>query len=667
MKLRYILSALLLCAAVSCQQPEVETYPEIQVSDSYVSLPVGGGKATVDLTTTDAWTVDATSVPEWLTVSPLSGGAGTAKVSFEAQATKATNKAEVKINCADKTQYVNVIQYAQKADPVIMTVKEAIALINTVDKHDGQSYNVDGEYYVKGIVTKIDEIDTGQYGNATYYISDDGKHVDGQWLEVYRGYWLNAAKFTKVEFAVGDELTICGQLMSYKGTPETVQNTAYVVAIKKSLVSVTPAEFEVPKEGGDVIAKVVYSGDGLEFSTDADWLTVSAMNRVKDTTMVTIHAAANAAEARTGVISLSSSKDKDSSTVTVTVNQAAGFAAMPLPYEETFLAGKGGWETVDTVPVEGVAGIWAQDNKYGMKATATKKAVGQAELVSPNIDLSAVASAVLSFEHVSRFAGDIFQELKLFVSKDNGETWEEILIPAWSTGKDWNYVPSGDISLKKFAGNLIKVKFQYNSTADAYATWEIKNLKVVEGEPVITTVAGLIDNTVAAETAFTGTFTDAVVSYVNGNNAFIEDATGGIQLYKSGHGLTAGMKISGTVSGKVKLYNGFAELTDVDGSKATVTPGEAPAPTVKTLAALLGSYLRWQNCQVKIEGVKFTKALTADNRNGEISQGDKTLAAYSQVKGKVLMDGEGDLVCWPTRYNATLQVGCWDSAHFTKK
>ena len=253
------------------------------------------------------------------------------------------------------------------------------------------------------------------------------------------------------------------------------------------------------------------------------------------------------------------------------------------------------------------------------------------------------------------------------ISLDNGETWEEILIPAWSTGKDWNYVPSGDISLKKFAGNLIKVKFQYNSTADAYATWEIKNLKVVEGEPVITTVAGLIDNTVAAETAFTGTFTDAVVSYVNGNNAFIEDATGGIQLYKSGHGLTAGMKISGTVSGKVKLYNGFAELTDVDGSKATVTPGEAPAPTVKTLAALLGSYLRWQNCQVKIEGVKFTKALTADNRNGEISQGDKTLAAYSQVKGKVLMDGEGDLICWPTRYNATLQVGCWDSAHFTKK
>lgn len=666
MKFRYIFTALLLLAAASCQQPEIESYSEIQVSDSYVAIGVNGGSTSLDLTTTAAWEVDATTVPEWLSVAPMSGAAGTSKVSFSAAATKSTNKAEVKFNCGDKTQYVNVIQYAQKSDPQILSVAEALAVIKTVDTGDGQSHNVDGEYYVKGIVSKIDEISVS-YGNATYYLSDNGKHEDGKWLEVYRGYWLNGDKFTKGnEFAIGDQLTICGQLMSYKGTPETVQNTAYVVAQKKSLISVTPAAFEVGKDGGDVLAKVLYSGDALEFSSDSDWLTVCSMNKVKDTTMVNIHVAPNSTDARTGVITLSSSQGKDSSTVTVTVSQAAGFSAFPLPYEESFLGSTGGWEIVNTVPVDGVASIWVNDAKYGMKATATKKVAAQAEIISPNIDLSGAASAVLSFEHVSRYAASVWQELKLFVSADNGENWQELLIPVYSSGKDWNYVSSTDISLNKFVGNLVKIKFQYNSNENAYATWEIKNLKIVEGAPAITSVAGLIDNTVAAETAFTGNFTDAVVTYVNGNNAFIEDATGGIQLYKSGHGLTAGMVINGAVSGKVKLYNGYAELTDVDGSKATVTTGSAPAPTVLTLATLLDSYLRWQNCQVKLEGVTFTKALDANNRNGEISQGGKTLAAYSQVKGKVLMDGTGDLICFPTRYNATLQVGCWDSAHFTK-
>jgi hypothetical protein len=667
MKFRYIFTALLLLAAASCQQPEIESYSEIQVSDSYVSISVDGGSTALDLTTTDAWDVDATTVPEWLTVAPMSGAAGSAKVNFSAAATKTTNKAEVKFNCGNKTQYVNVIQYAAKADPVTLSVAEALAVIKPLaDKEVA-----DGIYRVKGIVCEITEISPA-YGNATYYISDDGTKVgstkdDCNWLQVYRGLWLNGDAFkTGNEFALGDELVIEGALMDYHGTPETQEKNSYVISLKKSLISVTPNEFEVDKDGGDVLAKVLYSGDGLEFSSDCDWLTVCSMNKVKDTTMVTIHAAPNTADARRGVISLSSSKGSDSSMVTVTVSQAAGFSAFPLPYEASFLGDKASWELVDVIPVDGVAAIWVNDAKYGMKATATKKVVAQAELISPNIDLSAVSSAVLSFEHVSRYAASVWQELKLFVSIDNGENWEELLIPVYSSGKDWNYVSSTDISLKKFAGNLVRIKFQYNSNENAYATWELKNLKIVEGNPAITNIAGLIDDTVAAEAAFTGNFTDAVVTYVNGNNAFIEDATGGIQLYKSGHGLTAGMVINGAVSGKVKLYNGYAELTDVDGSKATVTTGSAPAPTVMTLATLLDSYLRWQNCQVKLEGVTFTKALDANNRNGEISQGGKTIAAYSQVKGKVLMDGTGNLVCFPTRYNATLQVGCWDSAHFTK-
>ena len=669
MKFRYILAALFLSLAVGCVQEELSTLSEIQVSESYLAIDVNGGSASMTVNATGAWQVDPASVPDWLTVSPMSGNAGSSQVTFSAGGTKATNNAEVKIKCADQTQFVNVIQYAVKGEPQILTVPEVVELIRSGDYA--------GEYYVKGIVCKIDEI-SPSYGNATFYLSPDGTFKgsyeadgsgDGNWFEVYRAYWLNNGKFTTGdEFAIGDEITIFGELTSYKGTPETNQNAAYVYAIKKSLVSVDPSEFEVGKDESTVVAKVLYSGDGLEFSTDSDWLTVSGMTKVKDTTMVSIHVAANDSDARTGVITLSSSKGKDASRVTVTVKQAPGFSAFALPFEQTFLDGKGAWETVDTVPVEGVESIWVNDSRYGMKATSTKKVPSQAELISPNIDLSGVSSAVLSFEHVQRYAGNVYDELKLFGSVDNGETWQEILIPVYSSGSNWDFVGSGDISLKKFAGNLLILKFVYKSTENAYATWEIKNLKVVEGEAAITTISQLNSATVAAETEYTVNLTDAVVTYTNGGNAFIEDATGGIQLYKSNHGLEAGQKINGTVTVKTKLYNGYAEATSWDMSAATVEDGAEVSCTTLTVAQLLASYLRYQNCMVKLEGVTVTDALVAEtnDRNGKIAQDGAELALYAQVKNAIdVPEGTGTLIGFPTRYNANLQIGVWDSAHFT--
>ena len=669
MKFRYIIAALFLSLAVGCVQEELSTLSEIQVSESYLAIDVNGGSASTTVNATEGWQVDPSSVPAWLTVSPMSGNAGSSQITFSAGGTKSTNNAEVKIKCGDQTQFVNIIQYAVKGDPKVLTVPEVVALIRSGDYA--------GEHYVKGIVCKIDEI-SPEYGNATFYLSPDGTFSgsyeadgsgDGTWFEVYRAYWLNNSKFTSGdEFAIGDEITIFGELTSYKGIPETNQNASYVYAIKKSLVSVTPSEFEVAKDESTVVAKVLYSGDGLEFSTDSDWLNVSGMTRVKDTTMVSIHVGANDADARTGVITLSSSKGKDSSRVTVTVKQAPGFSAFTLPFEQTFLDGKGAWETVDVVPVDGVASIWTQDSKYGMKATSTKKVDSQAELISPNIDLTGVSSAVLSFEHVSRYAGSVYDELKLFGSIDNGETWQELLIPVYSSGKDWNYVGSGDISLKKFAGNLLILKFVYKSTPDYYATWEIKNLKVVEGEAAINSIAALNNATVAAEAEFTVNLKDAVVTYTNGGNAFIEDATGGIQLYKSGHGLEAGQKINGNVTVKTKLYNGYAEATSWDMSAATVEDGADIPCTTLTVDQLLASYLRYQNCMVKLEGVTVTDALVAasNDRNGKIAQDGAELALYAQVKNVVdVPEGTGTLIGFPTRYNATLQIGVWESGHFT--
>jgi len=88
------------------------------------------------------------------------------------------------------------------------------------------------EVYVKGKIASIKEVSTS-YGNATYYISDDGT-TNGQ-LTVFRGYALGNVKFTsESEIKVGDEVVICGQLVNYKGdTPEVAQGN-YIYSLNGS-------------------------------------------------------------------------------------------------------------------------------------------------------------------------------------------------------------------------------------------------------------------------------------------------------------------------------------------------------------------------------------------------------------------------------------------------
>ena len=92
------------------------------------------------------------------------------------------------------------------------TVAGAFAVLATMD------VNVKSEeVYVKGKISKIDDVNTGDYGNATYYISDNGAE-EGQ-LEVFRGFYLENKKFTAADqIKVGDEVIVCGILVNYRSS-----------------------------------------------------------------------------------------------------------------------------------------------------------------------------------------------------------------------------------------------------------------------------------------------------------------------------------------------------------------------------------------------------------------------------------------------------------------
>ena len=86
----------------------------------------------------------------------------------------------------------------------------------------------DAEVYIKGKVSQIKEV-SAQFGNATYWISDDGT-TDNQ-LYVFRGKYLNGEEFTSEDqLKVGDEVVILGKLTTYNGDPQ-VNTGSKIVSI----------------------------------------------------------------------------------------------------------------------------------------------------------------------------------------------------------------------------------------------------------------------------------------------------------------------------------------------------------------------------------------------------------------------------------------------------
>ena len=106
--------------------------------------------------------------------------------------------------------------------------------------------------YVKGKIRYIKSVDTGQYGNAVYYISDDNtKMMDS--LQIFRSMYLGNTKFTaKDQIKVGDEVVIYGTFINFKGnTPETEGNKSYIYMLngKKGNGGTTPEKPETPQTG----------------------------------------------------------------------------------------------------------------------------------------------------------------------------------------------------------------------------------------------------------------------------------------------------------------------------------------------------------------------------------------------------------------------------------
>ena len=86
------------------------------------------------------------------------------------------------------------------------------------------------------------------------------------------------------------------------------------------------------------------------------------------------------------------------------------------------------------------------------------------------------------------------------------------------------------------------------------------------------------------------TFNNVQVNFASGNDMYVQDATGAIDIYSCGLTYTAGQKLKGTAVVEYKLYNGMPEITSVSNAELTATDGTA-TPTEPALDAIDNSLL----------------------------------------------------------------------------
>lgn len=177
-------------------------------------------------------------------------------------------------------------------------------------------------------------------------------------------------------------------------------------------------------------------------------------------------------------------------------------------------------------------------------------------------------------------------------------------------------------------------------------------------------------NSVSTAVPFRLKLTDALVTYVNGKKAYVQDATTGVLLFdneSSGNAfeLVAGQKFTGFVDVKACWFNGMAEVTAWTPAADVVKEEnvDIPVKTV-TLAELKGvDYSKYECVRVKVENATVSTAYSTAKK-ATIKQGDETYLIHGEVSG---LDVNKDDVCdfigypiyWKTRSSDEYQLSVW--------
>ena len=181
-------------------------------------------------------------------------------------------------------------------------------------------------------------------------------------------------------------------------------------------------------------------------------------------------------------------------------------------------------------------------------------------------------------------------------------------------------------------------------------------------KPALPAVATIAEFKEKGATGAALTLDKAEIIYAGGKDVYIQDATGGIDIYDIAiNGAAANKIISGQLSGIYKLYNGTPELTTADGytttdgltlsdGEATVyTMGAAEAATADNVCRLV----KLENVNIKQDGKNF---YVADNEGNSIQVYDKFKVGYELEDGELLASITGIVVAYKSSGNIIYEL-----------
>ena len=154
--------------------------------------------------------------------------------------------------------------------------------------------------------------------------------------------------------------------------------------------------------------------------------------------------------------------------------------------DQPFADNMDGFSIENVLLPEGSTYIWTLDNYGYMKASGYvggKNLDSEGWLISDELELSADANAILTFDEAARFFKDAEQfAIEATVNvREKGGQWISLNITDRPTGENWTFVASGDIDLSAYNGKTIQIGFCYKSTTAKAGTWEVKNVKLMDG------------------------------------------------------------------------------------------------------------------------------------------------------------------------------------------
>ncbi|MDD6500685.1 MAG: hypothetical protein PUF38_02150 [Bacteroidales bacterium] len=171
--------------------------------------------------------------------------------------------------------------------------------------------------------------------------------------------------------------------------------------------------------------------------------------------------------------------------------------------------------------------------------------------------------------------------------------------------------------------------------------------------------------TSTSEIDFKVKLNNAIITYADANNAYLQDADAAILIYiKEGHTMTAGQSYTGVASGKAKLYNGLREITAIDWGTIIPESAAVPAAAIVTLADLNANYDQYESMYVYVQNAIVSSALSS--RNATISQDSEEYNVYDKNDGlsaTALSTANAivKLYGFPGKFNTTLQLNVFNN------